>query len=283
MKSTAEASPLGIVGIVCTTVTDNGNLVFLQVFKEVERSLLPLLLAGAAVVLYQAFIDREHLISLGVAIAHESRTYVVETLLEDVGATASALLDEIGTEVEVALVAGELVDAHHGLHHRVALDASAAPSLGIDVYLRSVAYLVYHAVGLGNHQFEHAWVFLHMCIVLRESEHDIFALPEVATLGVGLLFYGRAGYSTVALHILEHLVDGVDQYLLEFGVLVICIKHGSTANSLGPHLTNSEIGSVDVVIVELHEAVVGHDALVPMLNTVVDVIVEVSMELDAVV
>ena len=114
-----------------------------------------------------------------------------------------------------------------------------------------------------------------MGVVLRQAQHDILALPDVTTLTVGLLVGRHAGQCAVGAHVAKDLINSILEYLLEFRVAVVGVEHGTAAYCLGPHLTDSEIGTLTVAV-ESHQAIVRHHALVPVFDAVTYVVIKIT-------
>ena len=112
------AIPLGKVGLVGPAVAQDGQLAVAHALVHIPEALHPSFVARRAIIFGQPLKDGEHLVGLRIDVAHEARPHSVIRLLEEVAASAAALLYDVGGKVQVLLLAREEVEAHHGFQER---------------------------------------------------------------------------------------------------------------------------------------------------------------------
>ena len=96
-------------------VADDGYLLLADFLEILVQAVLPLLLAGGPVIFSQSLPERGHLIGLGIGSAHLAQGHAAAYLFEHVAGGSAARVDDVGGEVEIVLVSGEIVKPHERL------------------------------------------------------------------------------------------------------------------------------------------------------------------------
>ena len=221
---------------------------------EAHHGVLPLLNAGDAVVLEQAFEAAHHLVGLGDGILIGIEPVLIGHL-EDVGDRGAAALDDVGGKVQIFLLAGQIIQPHERLQHGAGVQAVPVAGGLVDLQLALVggAELFDHVVGMAAQRGENVGPERFVRADLEEILHpqqDVFAAPDVPA--VEFLFRRIGGEAAECVLRGEHIAHGRFERLIERRVARGLIGEAAAAHHLAPvFAAPAAVGIVHAALAEL--------------------------------
>ena len=221
---------------------------------EAHHGVPPLFDAGDAVIFEQALEAAHHLVRLGDGILIGIEPVLIGHL-EDIGDRGAAAFDDIGGEVQIFRLAGQVIQPHKRLQHGAGVQAVPVAGSLVDLELALIggAELFDHVVGMAAQRGENVGLERFVRADFEEILHpqqDILAAPDVPAVEFLL---GRVG-GEAAKRVLrgEHIAHGGLERLIERRIARGLIGEAAAAHHLAPvFAAPAAVGIVHAALAEL--------------------------------
>lgn len=265
-----------MIGLVASAVADDRDFVAADIVVQIHERTTDVLVARHAVILHRPLEHRHHLVGLRIGTAHFVGRHVVIGLTENIVPFGAAGRDDIAGEIEVALFARAVVKTHERFEQRARLDMVRTPAQRRDRHFGRLAHLLDDAIGLIGHRPQHGRIGLDQIVIAVQAEQHVLPFPQIAAGPVGLLLGRHATDAAVRPHRAQQVLHGLRENLLELRIGRVAVEHAARTDRLAPHLAQRELAAS--VAKKVDHGGIGHDALVPVVDRVPDVVLEKSVE-----